>query len=279
MEIAAYNIFQFLIIGAAVGFLGGFLGVGGGIIMIPLLIFWAFPALHVPPDITVHLSFGTSLAIVIPTSLSSSLAHSRAGNVTWRIVFYMVITGLAGSYLGSALAAKSSGTLLRTIFGVILLILAIQMFFQGKGPAPSAQHPYPGVFPIMAVGFFVGFFSGFLGLGGGVVAIPLMVRFLGISIHRAVGISISFVFFASLVGTAGYIIHGWGEANLPAHSLGYVYTWGWILVGIPSIFFAQWGAKWARQTKPLRLRRAFALLLGIVGIRMLWDPLLRVLQI
>ncbi|MCX5907368.1 MAG: sulfite exporter TauE/SafE family protein [Deltaproteobacteria bacterium] len=278
MDISSYNIFQFITIGIAVGFLSGFLGVGGGIIMVPLLIFWAFPALQVHPEIIVHLAFGTSLAIIIPTSLSSSLAHSRAGNVTWRVVFYLVITGLVGSYFGSLLAAKSSGTLLKTLFGILLIGLSAQMFLQKKGPEGSKEHPSPEIVPTLVVGFFGGLFSAFFGLGGGVLAVPLMIRFLGIAIHRAVGISISFVFFAALVGTAGYIANGWGKPNLPLHSLGYVYTWGWILAGVPSIFFAQWGANLARKTKPLRLRRAFALLLGIVGVRMLWDSLFLILR-
>ncbi len=238
--------------------------------MIPLLIYWAFPALNASPEIMVHLAFGTSLAIIIPTSLSSSLAHSKAGNVTWRIVFLLVATGLVASFLGSYLAAQLSGAMLKAIFGLLLVILALQMFFQKKGPEDSAKHPYPEALPVLLVGFLGGLFSGFFGLGGGVLLIPLMVRYLRISIHRSVGISISFVVFASLVGTLGYIYNGWGRANLPAHALGYVYTWGWIFAGVPSIFFAQWGARLARQTRPLRLRRVFALLLLAVGLRMLF---------
>ena len=81
MEISFFNILQFMVIGTAVGFLGGFLGVGGGIIMIPLLHYWAFPAIQVSPEIIVHLSFGTSLAIIVLTSISSTWAHAKAGNV------------------------------------------------------------------------------------------------------------------------------------------------------------------------------------------------------
>ena len=110
------------------------------------------------------------------------------------------------------------------------------------------------------------------------MSIPLLVRFMGVSIHRAVGISISFAFFASLVGTWGYIVNGWGKPYLPANSLGYVHIWGWILAGLPSIIFAQWGTKLGRKTKPLYLRRAFALFLAVVGFRMLWDYLRPILQ-
>lgn len=270
MEISFLNVLPFIVIGAAVGFMAGFLGVGGGIIMIPLLYFWAFPAMHISPEVIVHLSFGTSLAIIIPTSLSSAWAHAKAGRVTWRVVFLLAIPGILGSFLGSTLAAHLKGPLLRTLFGSLLIILSAQMFLQKKVPEESGSHPFPGSYNTLIIGFAVGVFSGFFGLGGGVIAIPLMIRFLDIPIHRAVAISISFVFFASLVGTAGYVINGWGKPHLPPFTLGYVHSLGWVLAGIPSILFAQWGAKLARQTQPLRLRRAFSLLLMVVGICMLF---------
>lgn len=273
MEFSLYNVLQFIVVGIGGGIMGGFFGVGAAIIMVPLLIYWVFPSLGVPMNIIVHLAFGTSLAIIIPTSLSSSLTHSKAGNVMWPLVFYLVITGLPGSYLGSMMAAKLSATLLKSLFAILLTSVALQMLLQKKGArgpdAPAGTH----VFSALAVGLLVGLFSGFFGVGGGIIAIPLMVRFMGIPVHRSVGTSISFVFFVSLVGTTGYVINGWGKAGLPVHSLGYVHTWGWILAGIPSIFFAKWGATWARNTKPRHLEQAFAVLLTLVGLKMLWDTL------
>lgn len=270
MEISFFNIFQFIVIGMAVGFVGGFLGVGGGAIMIPLLHYWAFPAMHISPEVIVHLSFGTSLAIIIPTSLSSSWAHAKIGNVNWRVVFLLAIPGILGSFLGSTLATLLQGPLLKTLFGSLLIILSGQMLLQGKGPEESEKHSSPRSFPTLIIGLLVGLFSGFFALGGGVIAIPLLVRFLGIPIHRAVGISIAFVFFASLVGTGGYIINGFGNPHLPRFALGYVHTLGWVLAGIPSIFLAHRGAQLAHRVRPLRLRRVFAVLLMVVGIRMLF---------
>jgi len=270
LEISIYNIFQFLVIGTAVGFLGGFLGVGGGILLIPLLTFWAFPALNVSPEVIIHLAFGTSLAIIIPASLSSALAHARGGNVVAKLVILLSITGILGSFLGSTLAATLSGPILKALFGIVLILTSAQMILQRKAAGEGGESfVVPDRIPTLIVGFLVGVFSGFFGLGGGALAIPLMVRFLKIPIHKAMGISITFVFFAAIVGTLGYVIHGWGHADLPPYSLGFIHLVAWVAAGIPSIFLAQWGAKVSRRTQPVRLRRAFALLLLIVGIRML----------
>lgn len=270
VEISFFNIFQFIVIGTAVGFLGGFIGVGGGAIMIPLLHYWAFPGMHISPEVVVHLSFGTSLAIIIPTSISSTLAHAKVGNVNWRVVFLLAIPGILGSFLGSTLAALLKGPLLKTLFGWLLILLSVQMLFQKKGLEESGNHFPPRIVSAAIIGLLVGIFSGFFALGGGVIAIPLMVRFLGIPIYRAVGISIAFVFFASLVGTGGYILNGLGNPYLPPFTVGYVHILGWVLAGIPGIFLARWGAQLARKARPLRLRQAFALLLMIVGTRMLF---------
>jgi uncharacterized membrane protein YfcA len=269
VEVSLYNILQFVVIGTVAGFLGGFLGVGGGIVIIPLLRYWAFPSMNISPEVIVHLSFGTSLAIIIPTSLSGSLAHSKTGNVLWRVVMPLVLLGIPGSLLGSSFAAYLQGPLLIRLFGLLLIVLSVQMYFQKKEVAESEKFLAPSILPTLLTGFLVGIFSGFFGVGGGVIAIPLMARFLGIPLHRTLGISIAFVFFTSLVGTIGYIFNGLGHPHLPPFTLGYVHVLGWLLAGIPSIFLGQWGAGLAYRTKPLRLRRVLAVLLLLVGIRLL----------
>ncbi len=259
MEVSFYNALQFVLIGTAAGFLGGFLGVGGGIVIIPLLRYWAFPSAHISPEIIVHLSFGTSLAIIIPTSLSGAFAHSRMGNVLWRVVLQMALLGIPGSLLGSTLASYFKGPLLIRLFAVLLSVLSLQMFFQKEEAAKSGEILCPSRLPTLLTGFLVGLFSGFFGLGGGVIAIPLITRFLCIPLHRTLGISIAFVFFISLVGTAGYIVNGLGHPHLPPFTLGYVHLLGWLFAGIPSILLGRWGAALAHKIKPMRL-----------GIRMLF---------
>ncbi len=271
MELSLGNGIQFIIIGLAVGFMGGFLGVGGGVIIIPLLTYWAFPSMKVSVEVIMHLAFGTSLAIIIPSSISAYYAHAQKGNISKSVVCFLAIPGIIGSFLGSTITSSLRGELLKILFGFLLIFLAGQMFLEkGERGKEEKETEQPFKFKAVVVGFLVGIFSGFFGLGGGVIAIPLLVRILKISIHRAMGVSIALVFLISLVGTFGYIYHGWGNPQLPPFSLGYVHVWGWIMAGLPSLFLARWGANLAYKTRPWRLRKIFALLLLGVGTRMLF---------
>ncbi len=243
---------------------------GGGAIIIPLLHFWVFPSMMVSAEVIVHLCFGTSLAIISFTSLSATWAQSRLGNISWRVVLLLAAPGIVGSLLGSTASALLSGSVLRILFGVLLISISVQMFLQKTVRDSSPASARPATFPTVLVGFLVGIFSGLFGIGGGVLAIPLMVRVLRIRIHRALGISIAFVLFASLVGTCGYMINGWRNPFLPAHTLGYVHLPGWLLAGFPSVFLSAWGVRLAGRTRPARLRRAFALLLMAGGVKMLF---------
>ena len=271
MEISLLNIFQFVIIGLAVGFLGGFLGLGGGAIMKPLFIFWVFPSMGVSPKIIIHLCFGTSLAIIIPNSIAGSWAYNKSGIIDWRVVFLLALPGVMASFLGSTLAALLEGLLLRVLFGIILIIMSGQMLFQKSGEEDirGDTDSRPGVLATSIVGILTGLFAGFFGMGGGVLAVPLMLRFLKIPIHRAVAISLALILFTSLVGTAGYVINGWNNPDLPPYALGYVHILGAALAGIPSIFMIHWGVQVAKKTKPSRLRQVYALLMAVIGIRMI----------
>lgn len=270
MEIGLLSVFQFLTIGTVVGFLGGLLGIGGGVVVVPLLLFWAFPAIGVHPQNIMHLACGTSLASIVPAALSSAWAHTRAGNVNWQVTFRLILPGVLSSFLGSSLSSKVHGALLQELFAWLLILLALQLFFQEAETEETIRSFPPDRAVTILIGFLVGGFSGFFGVGGGVIAVPLLHRFQGLSIRHAIGISISFILFTALVGTGGYVYSGWGQQNLPAFALGFVHTPAWILMAVPSIFFARWGAQLARRIHLNLLKQAFALLMMCVGLRMLY---------
>ena len=255
----------FFLIGSAAGFLGGMFGIGGGIIAVPLLI-WSFQALQTSPTVLVHLALGTSLGIIVFTSTSSALSHWRRGNVNWREAFYLIITGIPGAVLGSSLSAFTPGDLLKRLFGLVLLLGGgiLWMLPQGTG---KRRFSLPSSSILLLSGFLAGILSAYFGVGGGLLAVPLMTLVVGIPIHRAVGNSSSFIVPIAITGVVGYIYHGWQKEGLPPHTVGYLHLVAWLWAGLASVVFANVGARVATRTKPVRLKKAFALLLFLVGIR------------
>ncbi len=259
----------FFLIGSAAGFLGGMFGIGGGIIAVPLLI-WTFQALYIDPAVLVHLALGTSLGIIVFTSTSSALSHWRRGNVNWREAFYLIITGIPGAALGSSLSAATPGELLKRLFGLVLLTGGGLLWMLPQG-TERRRLPFPPSSILLVSGFLAGILSAYFGVGGGLLAVPLMTLAVGIPIHRAVGNSSSFIVPIALTGVVGYIYHGWQREGLPAHTIGYLHLLAWLSAGLASVVFANMGARVANRTKPVRLKKAFALLLFLVGIRFIIE--------
>ncbi|WP_298038391.1 sulfite exporter TauE/SafE family protein [uncultured Desulfuromonas sp.] len=258
---------MFTLLGSLAGFLAGLLGIGGGIILVPLFL-WCFPAAGFPSAHLVHAAFGTSLAIIIPTALSSTLGHCKRGNVEWHQVFYLAIGGAVGAFSGGTLAAFLPGDWLKGLFGLMQITVALKLFL--FHPRLPPERITPAARPtLIAVGLGGGVFSAFFGVGGGVVAVPLMVILLQLPIHLAVGNSSALIAISSFFGALSYVIHGWGSPLLPPFSLGYVNLLVAALVAPVTMVSARVGVKVAGSFTHDRLVRVFALLLVLVGLRML----------
>jgi len=265
---AITTILLFVVLGSLAGFLAGLLGIGGGIILVPLFL-WAFGAAAFAPEILVHIAFGTSLAVIIPTAISSTFGHRKRGNVEWHQVTYLCLGGLFGALGGAWIASLLSGEWLKGLFGVMQILVALQMIiFQPRLP-PESSETVPS-WPLVAVGFAGGVFSSFFGVGGGVIAVPLMVIVLRFPIHLAVGNSSALIVISSLAGTLSYMFHGWGSDFLPPFSLGYVNYLVFALVAPFSIGMARLGVRVASRTAHAKLVKVFALLLVLVGLRMIY---------
>ena len=267
------TLFLFVTLGSLAGFLAGLLGIGGGIILVPLFL-WSFDAAGFAPDVLVHTAFGTSLAVIIPTALSSTFGHRKRGNVEWHQVTYLCIGGVFGAFSGAWLASLLSGDWLKGLFGVMQILVAVQMvIFQPRLPPERSDVVSP--WPLAAVGFAGGVFSAFFGVGGGVIAVPLMVIVLGFPIHLAVGNSSALIVISSLSGTLSYMYHGWHSDLLPPFSIGYVNALVFLLVAPFSIGMARLGVRVASRTAHDKLIKIFAVLLILVGLRMIfraWFP-------
>lgn len=267
------TIFLFVMLGSLAGFLAGLLGIGGGIILVPLFL-WAFATAAFAPDLLVHTAFGTSLAIIIPTAFSSTLGHRKRGNVEWHQVAYLCLGGLLGALCGAWLASLLSGEWLKGLFGAMQILVAVQMLlFQPRLPPERSDAVSP--WPLVAVGLAGGAFSAFFGVGGGVIAVPLMVIVLGFPIHLAVGNSSALIVISSLAGALSYMYHGWHADSLPPFSFGYVNGLVFLLVAPFAIGMARLGVRVASRTAHAKLVKVFAALLILVGLRMIyraWLP-------
>jgi uncharacterized membrane protein YfcA len=263
------SVVLFISLGSLAGFLSGLLGIGGGIILVPLFL-WVFEAAGFSHEVLVHIALGTSLAVIIPTALSSTLGHRKRGNVMWHQVIKLGLGGVAGAFIGATLAALLSGIWLKGLFGLMQLLVALQLTISSPRLPPERTDPVPPLH-LVAVGLAGGAFSAFFGVGGGVVAVPLMVILLGFPIHLAVGNSSALIVVSSLSGALSYMLHGWEIELLPPYSLGYVNYLVFGLVTPFTVIAARLGVRVASRTTHDKLIKVFAVLLVLVGLRMIYS--------
>lgn len=258
-----------LFFGAFAGFVAGLLGIGGGVILVPLFL-WLFPLAGFPEQLIVHTAFGTSLAIIIPTSFSSTLGHRKRGNVDWHMVGFLAIGGTLGALLGSTAAAYIPGQQLKLVFGLVQIIIAFKLLFFHPYLPPERDDKPPRMH-LFWVGLAGGLFSAFFGIGGGVIAVPLMLIVLQLPIHLAVGNSSALIVVSSLAGTIGYVLHGLQQPETAPLSLGYVNVLVATVVAPVSMGFARLGVKLATRTSQKHLIKVFAVLLFFIGLRILFS--------
>jgi uncharacterized protein len=257
-------ILTYIAMGAAAGILAGLLGVGGGLVLVPMLAF-GFTAQGVPYDIIMHLALGTSMAGIMFTALSSFLAHNRLGVVDWDIVRRIVPGILVGTFLGACVAARLSTACLSVLFVVFVYYVAVQMIVDRK---PKPYRHLPGRSGMFFAGSVIGGVSSFVGIGGGALSVPFMV-WCNIAMHRAIGTSAAIGFPIAAAGTAGFVYSGLHASNLPDFSLGYVYLPALAgLVGA-SMLTAPLGAWLAYRLPVKQLKLVFAAFLVIMGTRAL----------
>lgn len=256
----------YVALGGAVGVLAGLLGVGGGIVVVPMLTF-LFSAQQMPALAIVHVALGTSLASIALTSISSMRAHHRRGAVDWQ-VFRRITPGiLVGSLLGSWLAAQIPSRILRGFFVAFLLYASIQMLLDVK-PKPARQLPSGrGLF---AVGSVIGGVSSLVGIGGGSMSVPFLV-WCNVSVRNAIGTSAAIGFPIALAGSAGYVANGLAFRSLPNHCLGFVYLPAFIAISLTSVLTAPLGVKLAHSVPVAQLKRFFAMLLIVMGVKMAFE--------
>ncbi|MFO1206561.1 MAG: sulfite exporter TauE/SafE family protein [Burkholderiales bacterium] len=254
----------YVLLGAGAGFLAGLLGIGGGLVQVPLLVF-LFGLQQVPSEHVLHLALGTAMASVLFTAASSVRAHHNHGAVNWTIVRRMA----PGIAFGVAVAAVIAGQLqtryLAMFFTVFVYFAATQLILNLR---PTATRTLPGAGGMFAVGAVIGGVSSLVAAGGALLSVPYM-TWCNVRLHEAIGTAAAIGFPVAIAGTIGYVVNGWGEAGLPEWSLGYVYLPVLALLVIASMATAPLGAKLAHATSTRKLRTLFAILLYVLATRML----------
>ncbi len=249
------------------GVMAGLLGVGGGIVLVPVL-FWILSATDFPPDISMHMAVATSLATIIFTSISSARAHHKRGAVDKDLLRRWAPGMILGALTGGLAAKYINGDGLRAIFGCIGVLVAINMatpktlVISDRLPGARATN--------VAISYVTGFFSALMGIGGGTLSVPLLVAF-SVEVRRAVGTASSFGILIAVPAVIGFVFAGWSVPDRPPLSLGYVNLPAAAIILPFTVGFAPVGAKIAHTVDPKWIKRAFALFLGITALRMLMS--------
>ena len=255
-----------LVTGVGVGFVGGLLGVGGCFIMTPVQ-FWVYTAMGVPTDIAIKVAFGTNLLVVLPTAMSGAWRHHRKGAVWWRAALVLGGCGMLGALGGATIASHLPGEALKIAFGSVILTGGIRMLT--ARPPEVAEESKDNPWLWAAWGIPIGIITGLIGIGGGVLMVPVMVLMLKFKMHQAVGTSTAMMILTSLGGLIGYIVNGLGVTGIPSPHIGYVHIWSWLALASTSIAMVQVGAVTAHKLPARELRWIFIAVMFYMGIKMI----------
>jgi uncharacterized membrane protein YfcA len=248
--------------GALAGTAAGLLGIGGGVIIVPVLSL-VFAREGVPDDVLIKVAVGTSLATIVVTAISSIYAHHRKGAVIWDLAKTMSPGVIAGSLSGAWLADKIPAYWLTIGFIVFLLMISIQMSMGNR----SSLRPLPSVYGLRFVSFVVGIISAMMGIGGGALHVPYL-SLHGVAVKKAIATAATVGFPLALASSVGFVLTGLDETGLPAHSIGYVNLPAFGGVVAASILFAPLGARLAHRLPDIVLKRIFAVFLGFLALKM-----------
>lgn len=251
--------------GAVAGILSGLLGVGGGIVVVPVL-FWVFDWIGLPAGLGMQLAVATSLVTVAVTAYSSARAHHKHGSIDTGILRLWAPFMAVGALAGGAFAGILSGRALLALFGTIALLVAWNMARPKTRIFAPALPSIRGAQPVMAGG--VGLVSAMMGIGSGTLGVPLLTAF-SVPVHRAVGTAAALGLVIGMPASLAMIFAGWGVDGRPPASLGYVNLVAVGLILPLSVVCAPLGARLAHALEPVWIKRAFAIFLLVTAIRML----------
>ena len=263
-------IIALLVTGLGVGFASGMLGVGGCFIMIPVQ-YWIYTAMGIPPDIAIKVAFGTNLLVVLPTAVSGAYGHTKKGAVWWKAGIVLGVTGAFGAVIGSTIAAHLPAKILTVAFGLAILAGGVRMLT--AKPPKIEEEPKDNPWIWAAVGIPIGILTGIIGIGGGVLMIPIMVLALKFKMHKAVGTSTALMIFTSIGGLVGYIYNGLVAGVYGIYPIGYLIGYvnleSWLALAVTSVPMALIGVRVAHLLRAKELRYVFIVVMIYMGLKMI----------
>lgn len=257
-----------LVVGAIAGFLSGMLGIGGGGMVVPIVL-WSLSKQGIQGAHSQHLAVGTSFAIMVFTTFSSALAQQKKKAVRWDVVKRMAPAMVAGSLFGSLLAGRIPTFGLQMLFVIFCYSVALKNLMH-LNPKPAAR--LPGTVATAATGGLFGILSSWVGIGGGSLSVPFMM-YCRVPVHQAVATSSVLAWPIAVSGAVGYLVSGWQEQGLPTGAVGFWYMPCIVVLGVCTMLFAPMGVKVAHRLPSDSLKRAFGGLMLIIGTQMLWKLL------
>jgi uncharacterized membrane protein YfcA len=255
----------YLLVGAVAGLCAGLFGVGGGLIVVPALAY-IFALLELTSTSLMQLAVGTSLAVIIVTALSSTVAHHRHGAVQWQLVGRIAPFIAAGGLAGAFIASRVPSAHLKLVFAMVEVLIALQMYFEFK---PKPARTLPGTMGLGAVSGGIGLISALVGIGGGTMTVPYL-TWCNVDIHKAVATSAACGLPIAVAGSLGFVWLVPHAVDLPPHTVGFIYWPALLAIAIASVAVAPLGAKLAHRLSTHHLGRIFALFLLLVGMSMLF---------
>ncbi len=253
-------------LGSLVGFLAGLLGIGGGLIIVPALVY-LLPLVGVSHEVVMPMALGTSLGAIVITSTVAALAHHRQKNIPWQLARQLMVLVALGALIGAFIANALSSEALTVFFSFVVMLLAVYMLLSIKA---SKERSLPAIYVLQALSFTTGIISSLMGIAGGAILVPSL-SFFGVPVRHAIGIATACGVMVSLFGSIGYIITGFSLPNLPEWSLGYLYFPALLGIVLSSSIFAPIGVKYASKLPIKTLKKFFAVFLIVVAIKMIFG--------
>ena len=258
------EILLYFLLGTFSGVLAGLFGIGGGIIIIPTF-FYIFSYLGFAEEILSHMVLGSSLGVIVFSSLSSTFSHHSKGAVNWKLIKVVVPSIVIGSSLGGITAGYLESSTLQGLVSLFLVVASIQLIFEFP---PPSQNPKTNLVGPVIAGGGIGWLSGVFGIGGGIFSVPYFYH-RGLTMMNAIGTSAACGIPIALAGSIAYMVIGFENINLPSNSIGYIYLPATLIVGLMSSITAKYGVNIAHRMKQKKLRIAFAFLVMIMALNLL----------